>query len=140
MLDFTALYNPAYRGEAVPHSGPHKKTYPNRGEGVHKMIKEDMTINLRLLEDIRDDSENLPAVRLQAIQTLQKLIDVDDPATEENIKTLKELRDSDKTGDGVKIQVIQTLQKLITLVEGEPKDNETPTEESIMAKIRGEKK
>ena len=104
------------------------------------MIKEDMTINLRLLEDIRDDSENLPAVRLQAIQTLQKLIDVDDPATEENIKTLKELRDSDKTGDGVKIQVIQTLQKFITLVEGDPKDNETPTEESIMAKIRGGKK
>ena len=54
------------------------------------MLKEDMSINLRLLEDIRDDSENLPAVRLQAIQTLQKLIPVEDPATEENIKTLKE--------------------------------------------------
>lgn len=104
------------------------------------MIKEEQSINLRLLEDIRDDSMNLPAVRLQAIQTLQKLIEVDDPATEENIKTLKELRDSDQTGDGIKIQVIQTLQKIMTLVEGEPKDDTTPTEESIMAKIRGGKK
>lgn len=103
-------------------------------------LEEDMGINLRLLEDIRDDSENLPAVRLQAIQTLQKLIDVEDPATEENIKTLKELRDSDKTGDGVKIQVIQTLQKIIKLVEGEPEDETKPTVDSIMAKIRGEKK
>ena len=104
------------------------------------MIKEEQSINLRLLEDIRDDSMNLPAVRLQAIQTLQKLIEVDDPATGENIKTLKELRDSDQTGDGIKIQVIQTLQKIMKLVEGEPKDDTTPTEESIMAKIRGGKK
>ena len=104
------------------------------------MIKEEQNINLRLLEDIRDDSMNLPAVRLQAIQTLQKLIEVDDPATEENIKTLKELRDSDQTGDGIKIQVIQTLQKIMKLVEGEPQDDTAPTEESIMAKIRGGKK
>ncbi len=132
-------YLPHLYGLAAPHSGPHKDTCPKGGEGLY-MLKEDMSINLRLLEDIRDDSENLPAVRLQAIQTLQKLIAVEDPATEENIKTLKELRDSDKTGDGVKIQVIQTLQKIMTLVEGEPKDIETPTEESIMAKIRGAKK
>ena len=59
---------------------------------------------------------------------------------EENIKTLKELRDSDQTGDGIKIQVIQTLQKIMKLVEGEPQDDTTPTEESIMAKIRGGKK
>lgn len=104
------------------------------------MLKEEESINLRLLEDIRDDSMNLPAVRLQAIQTLQKLIEVEDPATDENIKTLKELRDSDQTGDGVKIQVIQTLQKIMRLVEGEPQDDTTPTEESIMAKIRGGKK
>ena len=65
------------------------------------MIKEEQSINLRLLEDIRDDSMNLPAVRLQAIQTLQKIM---------------------------------------KLVEGEPQDDTTPTEESIMAKIRGGKK
>ena len=104
------------------------------------MLIEVTEANLRLLEDIRDDSENLPAVRLQAIQTLQKLIPIEDPDTQENIKTLKELRDSDKTGDGVKIQVIQTLQKIVTLVEGEPKNDDTPTTESIMAQIRGNKK
>lgn len=104
------------------------------------MLLEEQEINLRLLEDIRDDSMNLSAVRLQAIQTLQKLIDVDDPATEENIKTLKELRDSDKTGDGVKIQVIQTLQKIMKLAEGEPVQDDVPTEDSIMNKIRGAKK
>ena len=65
------------------------------------MLKEEESINLRLLEDIRDDSMNLPAVRLQAIQTLQKIM---------------------------------------RLVEGEPQDDTTPTEESIMAKIRGGKK
>lgn len=101
------------------------------------MLLEETEANLRLLEDIRDDSENLPAVRLQAIQTLQKLIPVEDEATKENIKTLKELRDSDKTGDGVKIQVIQTLQKIMTLVEGEPEDKTKPTTESILKKIRG---
>lgn len=104
------------------------------------MLKEETQINIRLLEDIRDDKDNLPAVRMQAIQTMQKIIEPDDPAVEENIKVLQTLRDDEETGDAVRVQIIQTLHKLIVLVEGEPKKDDTPTEESIMNKIRGAKK
>ena len=94
------------------------------------------TINIERLKYIRDNDENLSAVRLQAVQTLQKLISEDDPLTEENIEVLIELRDSEKTGDGVRIQVIQTLQKIINLVEGDTTDADKPTEADIMNMIR----
>jgi len=96
-------------------------------------------INIKMLAKIRDDKDNLPAVRLQAVQTMQKLIDKDDPQTKKNTDTLKKLRDSDETGDGVRIQVIQTLQKIIDLVEGEVV-NDKPSAGDIMSKIRGTKK
>lgn len=99
---------------------------------------EETEANIRLLEDIRDDSEELPAVRLQAIQTLQKMIEPDDLDTEWNIKTLKELRNSDKTSNGIKVQVVQTLEKILKIVEGDAPDDK-PTTESIMKQIRGEK-
>ena len=47
------------------------------------MLKEETQINIRLLEDIRDDKDNLPAVRMQAIQTMQKIIDNMGAATTE---------------------------------------------------------
>ena len=104
------------------------------------MPKQDQReINIKMLAKIRDDKDNLPAVRLQAVQTMQKLIDKDDPQTKKNTDTLKKLRDSDETGDGVRIQVIQTLQKIIDLVEGEVV-NDKPSADDIMKKIRGGKK
>lgn len=96
-------------------------------------------INIKKLVQIRDSGDNLPAVRLQAIQAMQKLIDQNDPQTQKNIKVLKKLRDSDETGDGIKIQVIHTLQKILDLVEGEVNPNQ-PTFESIFSEIRGKKK
>lgn len=92
-----------------------------------------------MLAKIRDDKDNLPAVRLQAVQTMQKLIDKEDPQTKKNTDTLKKLRDSEETGDGVRIQVIQTLQKIIDLVEGEV-TNDKPSADDILKKIRGTKK
>ena len=101
--------------------------------------KEERKINIEKLVSIRDGEENLPAVRLQAVQTMQKLISETNIQTLNNIETLKKLRDSDATGDGVRIQVIQTLQKILDLVDGEP-DTGKPSAEDIMSKIRGAKK
>ena len=102
------------------------------------MKKPERQINIEKLVAIRDSKENTSAVRLQSIQTMQKLIEKEDPQTKKNIKVLKELRDSEETGDGVRIQVIQTLQKILDLVEGEVKPNQ-PTFESIFSEIRGGK-
>lgn len=102
-------------------------------------ISKEREINIKKLVQIRDSEGNLPAVRLQAVQTMQKMINQDDPQTKKNIATLKKLRDSDETGDGVRIQVIQTLQKIFDLVEGEVSPNQ-PTFESIFSEIRGKKK
>lgn len=77
---------------------------------------------------------------MQAIQTMQKIIDPEDPAVEDNIRVLQMLRDDEETGDAVRVQIIQTLHKLILLVEGEPKKDNIPTEDSIMDKIRSAKK
>lgn len=96
-------------------------------------------INIEKLAKIRDEEKNSSALRLQAVQTIQKLVSKEDPQTTNNIETLKILRDSDETGDGVRIQVIQTLQKIIDLVEGEY-DPMKPTAEGIMASIRRAKK
>ena len=101
--------------------------------------KRERIINIDKLISIRDSDSNLPAVRLQAVQTLQKLITEDNIQTLNNIETLKSLRDSDDTSDGVRIQVIQTLQKIFDLVDGEA-PSDIPTAEDIMAKIRGNKK
>lgn len=98
------------------------------------------TINIKRLRDIRDDDMNKPIVRLQAIQTMQKLISEDDPITQENIDTLIALRDSSATGDGVRIGVIQSLQKILDLVEGESDTTGKPAAEDIMNKIRSAKK
>lgn len=51
-------------------------------------MKDQREINIKTLVKIRDDKENLPAVRLQSVQTMQKLIDKDDPQTKKNITTL----------------------------------------------------
>lgn len=102
-------------------------------------MSKEREINIKALVKIRDGKDNLPAVRLQSIQTMQKLIDKDDPQTKKNITVLKKLRDSDETGDGVRIQVIQTLQKILDLVEGEVKPNQ-PTFESLFSEIRSKKK
>lgn len=104
------------------------------------MLKEEIDINVRLLEEIRDDESNLPAVRMQAIQTIMKSFEPDEQTIRDSIETLKTLRDDDNTGDAVKVQIINTLHKLLVLIEGEPEKDNTPTEESIMAKIRGAKK
>lgn len=101
--------------------------------------KNQREINIKMLVKIRDGKENLPAVRLQAVQTMQKLIDKDDAQTQKNINTLKKLRDSEETGDGVRIQVIQTLQKILDLVDGEVK-TDRPTADDILSKIRSGKK
>jgi hypothetical protein len=103
-------------------------------------MKDQREMNIKTLVKIRDDKENLPAVRLQSGQTMQKLIDKDDPQTKKNITTLQQLRDSDETGDGVRIQVVQTLQKILDLVEGEPKPDNKPGAEDIMNRIRSGKK
>ena len=54
------------------------------------MLLEETEANLRLLEDIRDDSENLPAVRLQAIQTLQKIMTLVEGEPEDKTKPTTE--------------------------------------------------
>lgn len=104
------------------------------------MLKEEIDINIHLLEEIRDDEANLPAVRMQAIQTMMKSFELDEGIVHDCIKTLKTLRDDDGTGAAVKVQIINTLHKLLVMVEGEPKNDDTPTTESIMAQIRGNKK
>ena len=95
--------------------------------------------NIETLIDIRDNISNLPAVRVQAIQTMQKLISEDSPETNKNIEVLRSLRDDETVNNAVRIQTIQTMQKIIDLVSGEVKDDR-PTEADIMAKIRSKKK
>ena len=104
------------------------------------MLKEEIDINIHLLEEIRDDEANLPAVRMQAIQTMMKSFELDEGTVHDCSETLKTLRDDDGTGAAVKVQIINTLHKLLVMVEGEPKNDDTPTTESIMAQIRGNKK
>ena len=104
------------------------------------MLKEEIDINIHLLEEIRDDEENLPAVRMQAIQTMMKSFELDEGIMQDCIKTLKTLRDDEETGAAVKVQIINTLHKLLVMVEGEPKDESKPTVDSIMQQIRGKKK
>ena len=49
--------------------------------------EKDKQKNITTLRDIRDNLENVPAVRVQAIQTMQKLIgDTDEKETEKKIK------------------------------------------------------
>ncbi len=96
--------------------------------------------NIETLKEIRDDLANVPAVRVQAIQTMQKLIGDTDPAeTEKNIKTLRQIRDDDSVNHAVRIQTIQTMHKIFEQIDGEDADS-GPTEAEIMEKIRGRKK
>lgn len=101
--------------------------------------KNETKINIMTLVKIRDNVDNLPAVRVQAIQTMQKLISEDDPETQKNINVLKDIRDDVTVSDAVRIQTIQTMHKIFVLVEGEETDDR-PTEADIMAKIRKAKK
>jgi len=118
-----------------------KKTHTKpRGGTVETMnTKNETKINIMTLVKIRDNVDNLPAVRVQAIQTMQKLIAEDDPETQKNMKVLKKIRDSEEVTDAVRIQTIQTMHKIFALVNGEETDD-APTEADIMAKIRKAKK
>lgn len=95
--------------------------------------------NIETLIEIRDDANNLPAVRVQAIQTMQKLIKEDDPETQRNLEVLKSIRDDVNVNKAVCIQTIQTMHKIFELVDGDD-INDRPTEADIMAKIRKAKK
>lgn len=100
--------------------------------------KTEILKNIKTLKSIRDDVGNLPAVRVQAIQTMQKLIGEDDAETQKNIKVLKEIRDDENVNNAVRIQTIQTMHKIFDSLGGESDD--APTEADIMAKIRKAKK
>lgn len=96
--------------------------------------------NIDTLKEIRDNDANVPAVRVQAVQTMQKLIgDTDEKETEKNIKVLRSIRDDESVNHAVRIQTIQTLTKILEMVNGED-ESDGPTEADIMAKIRGCKK
>lgn len=96
--------------------------------------------NIETLIKIRDDLSNLPAVRVQAIQTMQKLISEDDPETQRNLEVLKAIRDDVNVNKAVCIQTIQTMHKIFELVDGDSTNDNRPTEADIMAKIRKAKK
>lgn len=96
--------------------------------------------NIETLREIRDNTAEVPAVRVQAVQTMQKLIgDADEAETESNIQVLRTIRDDETVNNAVRIQTIQTLTKILEQVNGEADDGR-PTEADIMNKIRGLKK
>ena len=97
--------------------------------------KDELLNNIKTLVRIRENPDNLPAVKVQAIQTLQKLIAEDDPETKRNLEVLREIRDDETVNDAVHIQAVQTMHKIFVMIEGEEID-ERPTESDIMAKIR----
>ena len=99
----------------------------------------DIKKNIDTLRSIRDDLGNVPAVRVQAIQTMQKLICEDEKETKKNINVLREIRDDVTVNNAVRIQTIQTMQKIFELTDGDDGDSR-PTEVDIMKKIRGRKK
>ena len=102
--------------------------------------EKDTKKNITTLREIRDDLANVPAVRVQAIQTMQKLIgDTDAKETEKNIKVLRQIRDDESVNNAVRIQTIQTMHKIFEQIDGDSTDG-GPTEADIMAKIRGRKK
>lgn len=101
--------------------------------------KDETKNNIKTLIKIRDDVEISPAVKVQAIQTMQKLISEDDRETQNNLKVLKEIRDDETVAKAVCIQAIQTMHKIFALSEGDELSDRT-TEEDIMAKIRKAKK
>lgn len=101
--------------------------------------EKDIKKNIATLRSIRDDLANVPAVRVQAIQTMQKLIGEDEKETKKNIDVLREIRDDATVNNAVRIQTIQTMQKIFEQIDGDDGDDR-PTEADIMAKIRGAKK
>ena len=102
--------------------------------------EKDIKKNIATPKDIRDDLANVPAVRVQAVQTMQKLIgDTDPKETEKNIKVLRAIRDDESVNHAVRIQTIQTMHKIFEQIDGDGGDS-GPTEADIMEKIRGRKK
>lgn len=101
-------------------------------------LKKNRELSIKTLVQIRDDENQLPAVRVQAIQQMQKMIPEGDPQTEINFKILEGIRDNGKVNSAVRIQSIQTLEKIAESVGS--KEDDKPTEADIMKKIRSGKK
>lgn len=107
-------------------------------------IRTEINKSIKTLVRIRDDATINPAVRVQAVQTLQKLLDDADMSplskkriTNKNIRTLTAIRDSEETVPATRVQSIQTLQKFFDLTP-EEKDDQID-EADILKKIRSKR-
>ncbi len=96
--------------------------------------------NIDALIVIRDDIDTPPVVKVQSIRTLQKLLDAEHPQTELNFKTLTAIRDDESIKASIRVMAMQTLNSMFETYSSSDVDDTTPTEESIMGKIRGGKK
>ena len=101
--------------------------------------------NTKILIKIRDDLESPPAVRIQAIQVMKKMMELSgiegirrSRIMNKNIETLQSIRDDTSIESSVRVQAINAIHKI--LADDAPIKEDYLTEEDVMNKIRGVKK
>lgn len=111
-----------------------KKTHRKCVYMANKYHKEKQK-NIDTLIGIRDSKDTAPVVRIQAVRTMQKLIDEDHPEFKRNMNTLLEIRDDERVKASIRVMAMQSLNSMFDIA-GDTADDDSPTEADIMAKIR----
>lgn len=93
--------------------------------------------NIDTLIGIRDNLSTAPVVRIQAVRTMQKLIDEEHPQFSKNMRTLIEIRDDVSVKESIRVMAMQSLNTMFEVVHDKPDDR--LTEADVMAKIRAGK-
>lgn len=106
---------------------------------MNKRVKAEKSKNIDVLIGIRDDLYTEPVVVVQAVRTMQKIIDKEHPETEKNLKALMKIRDDENIKASIRVMAMQSLNTMFDILDDEVSDDR-PTEEDIMNKIRGKKK
>lgn len=91
--------------------------------------------NIDTLIGIRDGKDTAPVVRIQAVRTMQKLIDENHPEFKRNMNTLLEIRDDERVKASIRVMAMQSLNSMFDIGK-DAADDDQPTEADIMAKIR----
>lgn len=94
--------------------------------------------NIDALVKIRDDADTQPVVRVQAVRTMQKLLNEDHPQTSKNLKTLIGIRDDETIKSSIRVMAMQTLNSMFDVLS-DTEDDKTSAGD-IMNRIRSGKK
>lgn len=106
---------------------------------MSRKVKNEKNKNIDVLIGIRDDAHTEPVVIVQAVRTMQKIIDKEHPETERNLQALIDIRDNETIKASIRVMAMQSLNSLFEIIDNDEKDDR-PTEADIMAKIRSKKK